>query len=317
MHDDEHERASEANLMARAAWHYYVEGLTQERISELLGVGRIKVQRVLSAARDDGIVQFKIRNSIVDCLELQVALKQRFGLEEAYVVPRAADIRNIPALIGHAAGEYLSGRFNSGDVVAVGWGRTLMAAISQVPRRNLSRAVVVSMLGGLAHSTPFNPAGTAVELAGRLSAECYVLPVPVFADRAEDQRVFMSQRSIQDVLHWARRANIAILSVGSFSRENPIADFGFIRPHEWDELEAAGAVGDILGHFIDADGKLVAHPVNDRACSFPVRDLGTLPNIILVSGGRDKVPALKAALNFTRVSTLITDEDAAIGLLSK
>ncbi|TKB37107.1 MAG: sugar-binding transcriptional regulator, partial [Mesorhizobium sp.] len=42
----ENERASrfpDAELKARAAWHYYVEGLTQERISEILGVGRIKV----------------------------------------------------------------------------------------------------------------------------------------------------------------------------------------------------------------------------------------------------------------------------------
>ena len=55
-------------LKARAAWHYYVEGLTQEQISDLLGIGRIKVHRILSAAREEGIVQFRIRDSVVKCV---------------------------------------------------------------------------------------------------------------------------------------------------------------------------------------------------------------------------------------------------------
>jgi DNA-binding transcriptional regulator LsrR (DeoR family) len=308
---------AEFELKVRAAWHYYVEGLTQERISEVLGVGRIKVQRILSAARDEGIVQFKIRSGIVECVELQRKLIAKFELSEALVVPSAANHGNAPQLIGHAAGEYLDGRIGAGEVIAVGWGRTLKAAISRMPRRSVARVAVVSMLGGLTHSAPLNPAGTAVELADHLGAECYVLPVPVFADKPEDQVVFMAQRSIQDVLHWARRANLAVLSVGSFSRENPIADFGFIRSNEWDELEAAGAVGDILGHFIDASGALVKHSVNERACSLPLNDLANIPNIVLVSGGREKVGALSAALKFMRVTTLITDEAAAHGLLSR
>ena len=202
-------------------------------------------------------------------------------------------------------------------MIAIGWGRTIQAAIAQIERRTVPRSAVVSLLGGLTHLAPLNPAGAAVELAGRLDAECYVLPVPVFADEPEQRDMFMSQRSIRDVLHWARRASIAIISVGSFSRDNPIADFGFIRAHEWDELEEAGAVGDILGHFIDANGKLVDHPVNRRACSLPVADLAAIANIVMVSGGRDKAAALKAALKFVKVTTLVTDEDGARGLLQE
>ncbi|TIQ65107.1 MAG: sugar-binding transcriptional regulator, partial [Mesorhizobium sp.] len=41
--NDKASRFPDAELKARAAWHYYVEGLTQERISEILGIGRIKV----------------------------------------------------------------------------------------------------------------------------------------------------------------------------------------------------------------------------------------------------------------------------------
>ena len=71
--NDNASRFPDAELKARAAWHYYVEGLTQERISEMLGIGRIKVHRILSAARDEGVVQFRIRDSVVECVHAGAA----------------------------------------------------------------------------------------------------------------------------------------------------------------------------------------------------------------------------------------------------
>ncbi|TIM71028.1 MAG: sugar-binding transcriptional regulator, partial [Mesorhizobium sp.] len=213
--NDKASRFPDAELKARAAWHYYVEGLTQERISEILGIGRIKVHRILSAAREEGVVQFRIRDSVVECLVLEEALKQRFGLSQAVVVPSAADRSNAPLMIGHAAGAYLADNVNAGDVIALGWG--LKFAINELPRRPIARTTVVSMLGGLTHAQPLNPTESAWEFAEKIGAECFLLPVPVYADRPEQREAFMSQRSVQDVVFRARRANIAVLSVGSFS----------------------------------------------------------------------------------------------------
>ncbi|TIX03948.1 MAG: sugar-binding transcriptional regulator, partial [Mesorhizobium sp.] len=90
-----------------------------------------------------------------------------------------------------------------------------------------------------------------------------------------------------------------------------------IKPSELEELQAAGAVGDILCYFIDVEGRPIDHEVNRRVCAFPLQDLSDIPSIILVSGGQDKVAVMRAALANTRVSVLITDEDAAKGLLSR
>ncbi|TIU12333.1 MAG: sugar-binding transcriptional regulator, partial [Mesorhizobium sp.] len=106
-------------------------------------------------------------------------------------------------------------------------------------------------------------------------------------------------------------------SVGSFSNDSPIANYGFIKPSELEELQAAGAVGDILCHFIDAEGRLVDHEVNRRVCAYPLQDLSDIPAIILVSGGQEKIAIMRAALANTNVSVLITDEDAAKGLLNR
>ena len=309
-------RYADSELKARAAWHYYIEGLTQERISELLGIGRIKVQRVLSAAREEGIVQFRIRDSVTECVVLEQKLRERFGLREAVVTPSPAESRNGPMMIGHAAAAYLADHINPDDVVAVGWGRTLKFAIDQLPRRSLARTTVVSLLGGLTHAQPMNPTECAWELAEKIGAECYLLPVPAYADRPDQRDMFMRQRSVQDLIFRARRANIAVISVGSLAPDSPIANYGFIKPSELEELQAGGAVGDILCHFVDAEGRPVDHEVNRRVCAYPLQDLSEIPNIILVSGGQEKVAVMRAALANTKVSVLITDEDAAKGLLN-
>jgi len=310
-------RYADSELKARAAWHYYIEGLTQERISELLGIGRIKVQRVLSAARDEGIVQFRIRDSVTECVVLEERLRERFGLREAVVTPSPADSRNGPMMIGHAAAAYLADHINPDDVVAVGWGRTLKFAIDQLPRRNLARTTVVSLLGGLTRAQPMNPTECAWELAEKIGAECYLLPVPAYADRPDQRDMFMRQRSVQDLIFRARRANIAVISVGSLSPDSPIANYGFIKPSELEELQALGAVGDLLCQFLDADGKVIDHDINHRACAFPMQELHDVPNVILTSGGREKVGSILAVLRGIRVSVLITDEEAAKGLLSE
>ncbi|MGN6537901.1 MAG: sugar-binding transcriptional regulator [Mesorhizobium sp.] len=306
----------EQELKARAAWHYYVEGLTQEQISELLGIGRIKVHRILSAAREEGVVQFRIRESVVGCMELEKGLRQKYGFGHVTVVPAAADARNVPQLVGHAAAAYLADNLNSGDVVTLGWGRTLKFAISALPRRALHEAVVVSMLGGLTRAQPLNPTESAWDLAEKIGADCYLLPVPVYADMPAQRDAFMSQRSVEDVMLRARRANMAVLSVGSFSNESPIANYGFIKPSEFEELKAAGAVGDILCHFVDAEGRLVDHDVNRRVCAYPLQALSDIRKVLLVSGGADKVDVMRAALTSIKVSALVTDENAAKGLLS-
>ena len=48
-------------LMNRAAWYYYMENYTQQNISDLLGVSRAKVISLLERARQNGVIQFRIR----------------------------------------------------------------------------------------------------------------------------------------------------------------------------------------------------------------------------------------------------------------
>ena len=77
----------------------------------------------------------------------------------------------------------------------------------------------------------------------------------------------------------------------------------------------AGAVGDVLCHFYDRDGKLVDHSVNDRVMSIPVPTLRKVPRRVICSGGSEKVEALLGAMKLIDCNALITTEATAQELL--
>jgi DNA-binding transcriptional regulator LsrR (DeoR family) len=71
----------------------------------------------------------------------------------------------------------------------------------------------------------------------------------------------------------------------------------------------------VLCHFIDAQGRVVDHPASQRVIAIDLEDLRRVPRIVIASGGRRKVAAIRAALKALAVSVLITDDAAAAGLL--
>ena len=60
LNDPRPDAGAAADLKVRVAWLYYVEGLTQEQIARQLDIGRMRVIRILAAARDEGIVRIRI-----------------------------------------------------------------------------------------------------------------------------------------------------------------------------------------------------------------------------------------------------------------
>ena len=78
---------SPRDLAARAAWLSFVGGLTQDQIAQELGISRQRAQRLVARASSEGLIRVRIEHPIAECLELERALKSRFGLTSAWVSP--------------------------------------------------------------------------------------------------------------------------------------------------------------------------------------------------------------------------------------
>ena len=77
----------EEELLARTAWFYYHDGLTQNEIGERLGLTRLKVSRLLEKVRQSGVIRVQINSRFEGCLSLENTLLERFGLQQIRVLP--------------------------------------------------------------------------------------------------------------------------------------------------------------------------------------------------------------------------------------
>jgi DNA-binding transcriptional regulator LsrR (DeoR family) len=299
---------------ARVAWYYFVGGLTQQEIARKLNFARTRVNRIVGQLRADGAVHTEIRLSLIDCVKLEDKLQARYGLVSARVVPHLDDEQDQQRAIGEAAGEVLDLMLSDGVGLGVGWGRTLAAALPSLTQRRFTRAWVATLMGGLTHGLGTTTFELATAFARTLGSECYYLAVPIYLPTAAIRSLLESHYGIAEVLERIRTADIALVSAGDLSERSQLVGTQIISEN-LESLKACGAVGDLLGLFIDEDGRPVSHPLNERLMALRPEHLKKVPESILASGGVHKATIVKAVLKAGYVKRLVTDERCAELLL--
>jgi len=301
--------------IARIAWCYYMEGLTQNEVARRVGVSRMMVNRILAQCIEQGIVQIRVNARLASCVAREAELRKAFGLKDAVVLPTPTRMDDLATILGAEAGHYLSDRLVPDQSIGLGWGRALWSSLRAVRRRSLPGLSVVSLLGGLTRNAAMNTYECASRLADILDAACYYLAAPTIAGSEASRQVMLEQDVIQEVLERGRQCDLALVSVGELSTSATNHKLGLLSEADLRSLTEAGAVGDLLCSFVDAAGRVVDHPLNRRVIALPLPDLARIRTVILVAGGPAKIPVIRSALLARHVNVLITDEDSASALL--
>lgn len=305
------------NIKTRVAWLYYVEGMRQDQIVAHTGLNRSRVLRILAASRQDGTVQIRVTTNLSHCVELERALEARWELTRAVVIPEPQDPSQISSILGAELGSHISRNVAAHTTIGLGWGKTLTSALPSITPSQLEGVRVLSLLGGLTPVTSVNPSEFAWRMADRMNAECHLLTAPVFAPDHATQAALMGHPGIAEIFSRARALDMAVVSVGALTPHCVFYEYGLLTRSEIASLEAAGAVGDVLCHFVDEEGRIVPHDVNDRVLAVNPLDLQGTRNVILVSGGWHKLKIIKAALKLLRPTMLIVNELVAERLASR
>jgi len=305
--------ATDEQLHVRVAWLYHMENLTQSEIGAQLGLTRLRVNRILSECRASGLVRISITSRLESCIALEQRLRREFGLADAIIVPTPHDPDKVAALVGRAAGEYLALHLARTEVklFGVGWGNTLREAIRHIPPMDLPHVRVTSMMGGLTQGLDLNSFETAGEVARRLNAQCSYLAAPIYAGSAASRDTLVAQDVFAEVFERIGKVDLAFLSLGDLSRRSLLIRHGLPSDVSVASLKAAGAVGDVLGQFLDARGVPIEHPINDRVIGLPSTRLASVKTVVLAAGGSNKRAVIAAALRGGIPGVLVSDEDTA------
>lgn len=309
-------RGNRLDEAARAGWLYYVAGNTQDQIAAKLGVSRQSAQRLVSLAVSEGLVRVRIDHPIAGCMELARQLKQRYDLRFAEVVPSDPASTSTTIGVAEATAAEIERRLQSPEpmVMAIGTGRTLKAAIEQLPPMECPQHRIVSLTGNIAPDGSAAYYNVIFTMADTVKARSFPMPLPVIVSSPEERALLHDQPMIRSTLALAKEADVTFVGIGDLGPDAPIFQDGFISREELDALQNAGAVGEIVGWSFDAKGALIEGITNERVASAPLPSSKTSLVIAAAMGPR-KLPSIAAAIRSHIVNGLITDERTAAALL--
>ena len=171
--------------------------------------------------------------------------------------------------------------------------------------------IVTSLMGGIGRASELNTYETASRLAERHGAACYYLAAPTFADTVELRDMLRGHAGLQAVCQRGLHADLVLMSVGGIDKASTVVRLGLITEEEQRSLQEAGAAGDLLGYFLNEEGRILDHPLNRRVVGPSPAELGAVGLRLIVSGGPEKVAVLRGALRAGYIDVLITDEQTA------
>ncbi len=311
--------ATDDLLALRAAELYYDADKTQEEIGALLHLTRWKVGRLLAQAKTDGLISIEIVHPRARRLPLERRLVETFGLTDAIVVSAAGSSgpEEMHSRTVHAAADYLASLRPAPALLGVSWGRTLHD-ISLKLKSGWSTGVdVVQINGSMSLSNRIGTAvTTAVTIAQKAQGGATLLPSPAILERLETKRAIEADRVIAGVLERARNCDAYLYSAGPADPSSVHVESGYLSEGELATLVERGAVGDVVGRYIDASGAVVDDSLDQRTVGLTLDELRGAAIGIAVISGRTKRDVARAVVTSGLCTVIVTDEDTARYILS-
>lgn len=299
---------------------YYQDNLNQAEISNRLSLSKAKVSRLLSKAREDGIVRIQIKTPYdANMQQLSSRIQERFGIPDVMVVdsPYEDPSMNLNYTLGKAA-PYFQSFLRDGDKIGISWGYTLLKMVEEFQSTSFVSSSIHQITGNLDNADANNFAHEIVRrFANKLDISILkTLPCPVMVENPIIVDLLLHDTKISKVMEQVNDIDIAFPNIGILSNENCLCRAGYMSMTQIHEVQKEGAVGCICCRFIDENGKIVDSSYNSRTISIDLESLKNARHSFMCIANEDKIPALMGCLNAGYVNVLALDLLTAEKLLS-
>lgn len=310
---EDQEKGMDALKVARM---YYYQNMTSEAIAHELNVSRSTISRLLSYAREQGLVNIQIVDPNEHPQLLEARIVEQFAIKRAHVVPVsgiAGESEWLARVVQYAA-NYLNSIFDSRMVMGIAWGTTISAIARYLQPKATHDSQIIQLNGaGNTQSMGIEYASEImVRFAQNYQAVANLFPVPTFFDYAATKAALWKERSIQRLLDLQNQADLLLYSIGAVNAGVPshVYSAGYLERADFQDLKRLKLVGDIATVFFREDGSFDRIPINERT-SGPALELFQRKHGICVVSGYAKVAGLAAAMRGGLVNELIIDEPTA------
>lgn len=303
-------------LVLDIARAYYVQDRSKVQIAADTGLSRWQIARVLDDARARGLVQIRVGDPGATDDALGEALAAALGIQRAVVVGESRGLRLDPTAdtMGQALADHLTEIVRPGDRVGLAWSRVIEAMPSHLVR--LAPCDVVQLAGALSFAGDRLGSVEVIRQVARVAGgTAYPIYAPLVAANGEIARSLMESPDIDGVLDRARNLDVAVVGIGTWTREGS-SILPLLPPEIVQRTEEAGAAGVVSGRVFDAEGARLDAGADARIVGVTLADLEAVPNVIATCTGAHRAGAVAAAVQGGLVDTLVVDEPLARELLA-
>lgn len=297
-------------MIVEIASLYYVEGMTQNMLSEKFNVSRATIGRILKKAQDDGVVSITVQHHPVLINQLEQKIKSFFDVDRIVVVPYLKDNKLQIQSAAALASQYLDNILKDNMTVAIGAGRNVAKVATHKFVRRPVDALFISASGGTISGNDDNSNAdyTSRTFASKYGGRSEALYAPAYVSDAELRKRIKNEPTVLNTLEKVRSADLAMIGIGDVSEDSYMVRMGWFNQKEIKQARKSGTVGDMMGYdFFDINGNLVDIPIQGRVIGLSMQDLANISNVIAVAAERNKVTAILGALRSGVINTLITN----------
>ena len=208
--------------MIRIAKMHYELNRTQLEIAKKEGISKATVSRILKSAMDKGIIEVRIKDSILNDTALEKDLIDSYPIKRAVIVPDL--VENEQILLQ--------------DVCA--------ALIDDLPRYVKNDSVI-----GVFYGHTLTALSILRSFADCFGGTAYKIPAPAMVEKPFIVEALKQDSQIAKVCDMAEICETAIFSVGNLERPSILYEMGLITSIEYQDMIHRGAIGDCCSHFLN------------------------------------------------------------------
>lgn len=298
--------------LAKVARLYWLQEIPQREIATKLNVSVASVSRMLTRARELGIVRINVEDDHSGLQELEVEIERRFGLQECLIAPAFEELAHLYTAMAQRLGELLERHLAADTTLGVSWGETLKRIGEELPEIDTVDIRVVPIVGAMGRiETGIYPNSIAQTFAEKLRGVRYLVNTPAVLDSPELKESVIGDSNFKSISAVWQDLDVVIFSVSALDQDASVYKANIFSEQELREVREQGAVAAVNFAFVSEEGEEVDTDLSRRIVNLPLSELRHVRQRVLVARGENKVQPIRAALRGALCDTLVTDAATA------
>ena len=298
--------------LAYVARRYYLDGQKQSDIARELGISRPLVSRILTEARELGVVEITIHGPETETAGLLERLQRSSSIQGGVLVEDGEDNDATNQLLSQGAVHLLQqlGTRRLG----VGWGYLigqLVTWLEDHPQPNSAVTDICPLVGNASIPARNYQSNENVRLiAQQLGAAPHFLYLPALPESLEEKQLLCSTEIYRQINQQWEQMDTALVNIGDYPSSPDFASlvrYGSL-------LQQQHACGRMLIYYFNEEGTVIQSE-QDFAIQIPIPTLKRCPNIIGVCSANTSAKALRGALKSGFFTHMVARSDLVKVLL--